>query len=194
MEPNPPTSDTTPSGRPRRITNRAIGDVATFVESTEEGGGKRLVFEIKLAPRGGNAMHIHLTQTESFKVLAGELRVSIRDQNRTLAVGDDATVTPGTRHRFFSESDEPTTFLVTVLEPGRFEDALRILYGLAGDGKVNKGGVPKNPLVIAMVSQWSDMYLASVPLGLQIAIFKPLAALARAMGYEKKLGVYLTAS
>ncbi len=150
--------------------------------------------EVTLAPRSGNAMHIHLTQTESFRVLAGELRVSIGDQNRTLAVGDDATVPPGTRHRFFCESDMPTTFLVTVLEPGRLEDALRILYGLAGDGKVNKGGIPKNPLVIAMVSQWSDMYPASIPVGLQIALFKPLAALARAMGYDKKLDDYLPAS
>ena len=194
MEPKPSTSDTTPSGRPRRITNPAIGDVATFVESTEEGGGKRLMVKITLAPRGGNVMHVHLTQTESFKVLSGELRVSIGDQNRTLAVGEDATVPPGTRHRFFSESDEPITFLVTVLEPGRLEDTLRILYGLAGDGKVRKGGTPKNPLVIAIVSQWGDIYLASLPVWLQIALFKPLAALARAMGYEKKLGVYLTAS
>ena len=45
-----------------------------------------------------------------------------------------------------------------------------------------------------MVRQWRDMDPASLPVGLQIALFKPLAALARAMGYEKKLGVYLTAS
>ena len=30
-----------------------------------------------------------------------------------------------------------------------------------------------------------DMYLASAPVWLQAAIFKPLAALGRALGYEK---------
>ena len=145
MQPKPSTSDTTPSGRPRRITNRAIGDVATFVESTEEGGGKRLVIEIKLAPRGGNAMRIHLTQTESFKVLAGELRVSIRDQNRTLAVGEAATVPPGTRHLFFPASAMPTPFLATVLDPGRLEDALRTRSCDAGAGGVQRRGVPRPP-------------------------------------------------
>ena len=77
---------------------------------------------------------------------------------------------------------------------GRLKDARRILYRLAGDGKVNQGGIPKNPLVKAVVSQWSDMYLASLPVGLQLAIFTPMAALARAMGSDKKLEVYLTAS
>ncbi len=106
-------------------------------------------------------------------------------------MGEEASVPPGTPHRFFSDSSQPTTFRVTVLEPGRLEDGLRILYGLARDGKVTKKGIPKDPLVVALGSQWSDMYLAGMPIWLQQGLFKPLAALARSRGYEKKLDRYL---
>ena len=186
--------DRTPSGRPRRISNPAIGDVLTFVEATDETAGKRLVLEIQLAPHGGNAMHIHLVQTESFKILEGELQVVVAGAQRTLRPGDEATVPARTPHRFFSDSDRPVTFRVTVLDPGRLEDGLRILYGLGREGKVTNGGIPTNPLILALGSQLSDMYLASAPVWLQAAIFKPLAALGRALGYEKKLAGYLTAS
>ena len=186
--------DATSSGRPRRITNPAIGDVLTFVEATEETAGKRLVLEIQLASHGGNAMHIHLVQTESFKMLEGELQVVMAGAHRTLRPGDEATVPPRTPHRFFSESDRPVTFRVTVLDPGRLEDGLRILYGLGRDGKVTSGGIPSNLLIVALCSQLSDMYLALAPVWLQAAIFKPLAAVGRALGYEKKLVGYLTAS
>jgi quercetin dioxygenase-like cupin family protein len=194
MQPTPnSTTDVTPSGRPRRITNPVVGDVLIVVESGEETDNERLVVEIQLAPHGGNAMHVHRRQTESFRVLDGELQVSIRGKRRTLAVGEEASVPPGTPHRFFSHSSQPTTFRVTVLEPGRLEDGLRILYGLAHDGKVTKRGIPKDPLVVALGSQWSDMYLAAIPIWLQKAIFKPLAALARGRGYETRLDAYLAA-
>jgi quercetin dioxygenase-like cupin family protein len=183
----------TPSGRPRRITNPVIGDVVTFVESTEETGGKRLVAEIQLAARGGNPMHVHRGQTKSFEVMEGDLSVTVAGQTRVLKPGDQATVPPGTAHRFFSETDVSTTFRVTILNPGGLEDGLRIAYGMARDGKT-PNGLPRDPLVIALGTQLSDMYLASVPIWLQLGIFKAMAALTRALGYEKRLGVYLAAS
>lgn len=49
------------------------------------------------------------------------------------------------------------------------------------------------PLVLALGSQMSDMYVAALPLWFQIGLFRPLAALARRLGYERKLNRYLTA-
>jgi len=186
-------ADLTPSGRLRRITNPVIGDVMTFVESTEETGGQRLVAEIQLAARGGNPMHVHRRQTESFEVIDGDLSVTVAGRTQVLTSGDRATVPPGTAHRFFSATDASTTFRVTVLNPGGLEDGLRIAYGLARDGKT-PNGLPRDPLVIALGTQLSDMYLASIPIWLQLGVFKPMAALARVLGYEKRLGVYLAAS
>lgn len=180
----------TPAGRPRTISNSEIGDVLTFVEVAEETDGKRVVLEITLSPGGGNPMHVHLRQTETFKVLDGELSVTIAAATRRLKQGDEATVPPRTPHRFFSVSKSPATFTVTILDPGGVEDGLRILYGLARDGKA-PGGIPRNPLVIALCVQQSDIYGAGLPLWFQRALVSTLAPLARALGYDRKLGVYL---
>jgi hypothetical protein len=135
----------------------------------------------------------HRLQTESFEVVEGELSVTVAGRTRVLKSGDRAIVAPGTSHRFFSQTEASTTFRVTVLNPGGFEDGLRIVYGLARDGKA-PNGVPRDPLVIALGTQLSDMYLASVPIWLQLAIFSPMAALARTLGYEKRLRAYLVDS
>ena len=165
----------------------------TFVESTEETGGQRLVAEIQLAARGGNLMHVHRRQTESFEVIEGELSVTVAGRTRVLKSGDQATVPPGTAHRFFSETDVSTTFRVTVLNPRGLEDGLRIAYGMARDGNT-PNGLPRDPLAIALGTQLGDMYLASIPIWLRLGIFKPMAALARVLGYEKRLRVYLADS
>jgi Cupin domain len=133
-----------------------------------------------------------LTQTESFKVLRGRLNVVIAGETRTLAEGEEATVPPRTPHRFFAPRDTGVRFRVTVLNPGLLEDGLRILYGLARDGKAPTG-IPRNPLVLALGSQLSDMYLAGLPLWLQFGVWWPLAAVARGLGYERTLKHYLTA-
>jgi mannose-6-phosphate isomerase-like protein (cupin superfamily) len=178
---------------PRKISNPEIGDVLTFVEVAGESDSDRVVVEIMLAPGGGNPMHIHLRQTETFKILDGELNVTVANATRRLIEGEEATVPPRTPHRFFSNSNTPVTFRVTVLDPGRLEDGLRILYGLAQDGKA-PGGLPRNPLVIALCAEQSDMYGAGIPLWFQRALVRALAPLARALGYDRKLAKYVRRS
>lgn len=183
----------TPSGMPRKISNPEIGDVLTFVEVAAETDGARVVTEITLTPGGGNPMHIHLRQTEMFKIVDGELNVTVAGVTRRLNEGDEATVPPRTPHRFFSAGSSPVTFRVTILDPGGLEDGIRILYGLARDGKA-PGGIPRNPLVIALCAQQSDMYGAGIPLWFQRALVRPLAALAVALRYDQKLAVYVRRS
>lgn len=183
----------TPSGLSRTISNPEIGDVLTFVEGAGETDGKRLVLEITVAPGGGNAMHVHLRQTEMFKVVDGELNVSVAGVLRRLKEGDEATVPPRTAHRFFSDSSSPATFKVTLVNPGGVEDGLRALYGLARDGKA-PGGIPRNLLLAALCAQLSDIYSAALPLWFQLMLVPVLAALARALGYDRKIAAYLSPS
>jgi mannose-6-phosphate isomerase-like protein (cupin superfamily) len=188
-----PGHELTPSGMPRRISNPEIGDVLTFVKVAAETAGERVVVEITLAPRGGNPMHIHLRQTETFKIVDGELNVTIAAATRRLKEGDEATVPPRTPHRFFSDSNRPVTFRVTINHPGGVEDGLRILYGLARDGKA-PGGLPRNPLAIALCAQQSDIYGVGLPLWFQRALVRAVAALASALRYDRRLAVYVRRS
>jgi mannose-6-phosphate isomerase-like protein (cupin superfamily) len=183
----------TPSGLPRTISNPEIGDALTFVEVAAETDGKRVVLEITLAPGGGNVMHVHLKQTETFHILDGELSVTVEGVTQRLKEGEEATVPPRTPHRFYSDGSEPVTFRVTIRDPGGIEDGLRILYGLARDGKA-PGGVPRNLLVAALCVQRSDLYSAALPLWFQRALVAPLGALGRALGQDRKFEVYLSRS
>src|SRR4051794_848397 len=48
----------------RRFYNPVQKDYATFLETSEESGGARTLIQVELAPRGGNALHRHLTYAE----------------------------------------------------------------------------------------------------------------------------------
>jgi len=83
----------------------------------------------------------------------------LKKQTVVLAAGQKFTVEKSVAHRFSNTSDAPVVF-TTVIVPGStgFENALRILYGLAADGETNGKGEPKSLLNIAVISQMSDMH------------------------------------
>jgi quercetin dioxygenase-like cupin family protein len=175
----------------RRIYHPLQRDYVTFLQTAEETGGEYLLIEVELAPHGGNPLHRHLAFTETFEGVEGELYVHRAGQELVLGPGEKAVVPPGTVHRFYSEADRPIRFRVEHRPPLQWEQVLRIGYGLAMDGKVTSKGVPKNFLQAALLFTMSDTYLVGPPVGLQRTIFRPLAALARWRGVDRKLTKYL---
>lgn len=171
----------------RTIHNPRIKDTVTFVRTSAETGGELTELEIELASGGGNPLHVHRSYAEHFAVLEGTLSVQVGRAKHTLAPGETATVQPGVPHRFFNPTDHPARFRVQ-LRPGHtgFEQAIRILYGLARDGRTNARGVPGNPSHIALIGELSDMSLAG-PLGLLGPLWRLLARRARAKGIERDL-------
>ena len=124
------------------IENPIIGDKITFVQTAQQTNGEKTVLEIFLAPKGGNALHYHTHFTETFTVIEGELKYQLGKEIFTLNPRQSATIPLYAHHRFFSSSEKPTKFLCE-LNPGSkdFENALRIAYGLARDGRRNAGAV-----------------------------------------------------
>ncbi len=49
----------------------------TFVKTGEETNGEYLLLKEELAPHGGTPMHYHLSFTEKFEVLEGQLNIMI---------------------------------------------------------------------------------------------------------------------
>jgi hypothetical protein len=90
-------------------------------------------------------------------------------------------------HRFRNRTDGPTTFLVE-LRPGHggFEKAVRVVYGLASDGRVFSDGTPKNPYHLALLLEWSDIGVPGL-FGVAEPLFRLLAKRARRKGIDKKL-------
>jgi mannose-6-phosphate isomerase-like protein (cupin superfamily) len=171
----------------RRIWNPVQRDAAILLESCEENGGQRTVLEIHLAPGGGNAPHRHLTYAEHFEVLHGELTVYVDGVGRTLGPGGRATAPAGTPHNFANPTHEEVRFLVR-LQPGHrgFERALQIAYGMAEDGLTDKQSRPRDPRVLGLLAEMSDIGMEG-PARLLEPLIGLLARAARRRGLDARL-------
>ena len=145
------------------------------------------------AKPGGHvaAAHVHPNQEERFEVLSGSLKLRIDDEERVLSPGDVAVIPPGHSHVWWNAGEDDLHVL------GEFRPALRTevffetFFGLAADGKTNRKGLP-NPLHLAVLMRefGDELHLASPPLGVQTAMFIPLAALGRLLGYRGRYPKY----
>ena len=177
----------------RTVRNPLIDDEVTFLRTARETNGEYTFVRVVLAPGGGNELHFHTTYAEEFETVEGELTIVCDGQKVLLGPGERATAPIGSRHLFANRSDRPVTFLALIRPAQRFEETIRVIYGLARDRKVNAKGLPKNPLHLGLISEMGDTYPASLPLWLQRAIFGPIAALARWRKIDRDLAKYVAA-
>lgn len=172
----------------RTIINPVIKDTATFIQTSADSGGEVTAIEITLMPGGSNPLHYHKTYSETFTTIEGELGLKIRKKGtKTLKSGESYTVEPMKAHAFFNATDKPVKFKVE-LKPGHqgFENSIRILYGLAGDGLTNKKSVPKSLKHTALIACMSDMNLPGL-FTLLFPVLRGIAKKAKDRGEEEKL-------
>jgi quercetin dioxygenase-like cupin family protein len=143
----------------RTIENPVIKDKVTFVKTAGETDGKVTELEITLQPGGGNELHYHLTYSETFTALDGDLGIKLEKNEKViLKPGESRTVGKGEQHGFFNPGDEEITFRVE-LKPGHagFEQSLYILYGLAADGLTDEKSMPKSLTHLSVIAHLSEM-------------------------------------
>ena len=171
----------------RVLENPVIGDRVTFLKTAAETNGEYLLERLELAPRGGTVLHYHLTFAETFEVLEGRLNVDLDGRRLVLVPGDRLVVPAKAPHRFYSTSDEPVTFTIECRPARRMEQATRIAYGLARDGRTNAKAIPRNIWEMAVVFDLGESYLVGLPRVVQQALFGTLARIARWLGVERAL-------
>jgi mannose-6-phosphate isomerase-like protein (cupin superfamily) len=176
--------DTTQS---RRIYNPVQKDAVTFLKTSEETGGACTVLDMEVAPGGGNKLHYHTTFAEHFTVVSGEFGVQIGKEHFTLKPGESTVVPVMARHRWYNTGQQ--TALVRVeLRPGNlgFERSLQIAYGLARDGFMNKQGLPKSIVHLALLVELAD---TGVPgfFSFIAPLMRMIAKRARRNGVERAL-------
>lgn len=172
----------------RTIVNPVIKDIVTFLQTAEESGGKITEAVITLMPGGGNPLHYHKTYSETFAPMEGDLGLKLgKKATKILKAGETYTVEPMSRHSFFNPTDKEIKFNIK-LRPGHtgFENSLRILYGLAGDGLTNNKSIPKRLKHAAIIVCMSDMNVPGF-LTLIYPLLKRMANKAKADGEEQKL-------
>jgi quercetin dioxygenase-like cupin family protein len=170
-----------------RLFNPYQQDWVTFLETSASSGGERTLVEVELAPGGGTPLHYHDAFAEHFEAINGVLAVQVEKEIHHLQPGETMVAPIGSLHRFFNPTDERITLRVE-LRPGStgFEFGLRISYGLAVDGGMNRAGVPKSLYHLALITELSETRLHGL-LALLQPIFGWLARRARGKGIEREL-------
>jgi hypothetical protein len=101
--------------------------------------------------------------------------------------GEQATVPPGTPHRWYSVDDqEKARFLFEFRPALNIEILFETLYGLATDGNTDSNGLPK-PLQMAVILNGlhkGEIYLATPPVAVQKALFALLSPVGKLVGYR----------
>ncbi len=174
-----------------RVIENHIKDRITFVKTTEETNGEYLLLKEEVAPHGGTPMHYHVSFTEKFEVLEGQLNIMIAGEHKILKAGQGTFVPLKAHHRVFNTSETPVAYMTEVRPARQFEKALRVDYGLARDGKTNAEAIPTNLWHLALLFQLSESYLPGVPLRIQQGISGVLASIAKRLKKDKEFEKYL---
>lgn len=171
-----------------RIFNPVQKDYVTFLETAESSGGERSLLEVELSPGGGVAPHYHSRFSETFKAISGDLSLLLDKETLVLSQGQAVRADIGVMHRFFNASDKAIIFQVE-LNPGNrdFENALRAGYGLASAGRTNSKSMPKNPLELAVMAEWSNTVMPGLTATIVTPIFNQLLRIAKKRQVDKRL-------
>lgn len=173
----------------RRLENAASGETITFLETAEETGDRRLVMLVDVAPGAGPLLHSH-RQEETFELVSGEVEVTHGRTARTLGTGEAVVVPGGDLHRFVNVGDGPATVRVTVAPPLHFERTMRVLWGLARDGRLGEMGErPPEPALMMALCRTSDFYMPPVPRPVWNAMRAVLAPFGR-RAYDEAVRTY----
>ena len=168
------------------ITNPVTGETLVFRKTSADTNGESVIVETYVEPNGAvAATHVHPAQEERFEVLSGELEFRVGKKTVVARPGDRVTVPAGTGHRFENIGDETAHFVCEVRPALGFEQLIDTMFTLAGDGKVNKRGLP-NPLRLAVIARhhFDDVRLPFPPAWLQRLGLAFAAPLGRLLGYR----------
>lgn len=172
---------------PDAIINPVTGDSLKVLRSSRSSAHESVLFELTLpAGSGGSPLHFHTRIRERFEVLDGRLSMIAGDpkQPRVLGSGEVLEVDPGTRHRFWNPHDRPVTFLCEVSPSRDFETFMLALYQLAREGMAGPSGMPRSPLLAAVLIHLADFHVPGVPVFAQRWLLRMMGSIARRRGAE----------
>ena len=155
--------------RGQSITNHVTGETLVFRTTSADTNGESVVVEAFVTPDGAvAAAHVHPSQQESFEIVAGELEFRVGRKKLVARPGDRVVVPAGTPHRFRNVGGQTAHFVCEVTPALGFEQLIETMFSLAGDGKVNRKGMP-NPLRLAVIANhhFGDVRLPFPPAWLQ---------------------------
>ena len=163
------------------LENPVTGERFTFIHTAGSTGGELLAFELALRLGGAVPMaHVHPIQTERFEVLDGLMRFRIGRRKVHAGPGDVVDVPPGLAHSFANAGEKEAHVRVEVRPALAMEEMFAEAVAMARAGRMNRRGMPRSPLDLAVIARKYDQEAHAPLLGvrLQRLLLAPLVFLA----------------
>jgi quercetin dioxygenase-like cupin family protein len=174
------------------LENPVTGERFTFTDTAATTDGELLAFDFALPPGGGVPMpHVHPVQTERFEITHGRMRFRVGMRTLVAGPGDVVEVQPGVLHSFATFGDEEARLRVEVRPALRMEDMFGEVIAMAQAGRMNRRGMPRNLLDLALLARTYDAEAHAPFFGrrLQRIALAPLVWLARRRRARRPLAV-----
>ena len=173
---------------PEIIQNKATGDSIEFIQTAKDTNGLMSEFIMTLSSKSSWAKspkHFHPYQTETFKVISGELNLNVGNKHLILTPKDDKVIVEKfTLHSFWNSTNDEVKFIAEIFPPKNIEKGIRMTYKLSQLDKINKKNIPYNPFYSLMLMKYFDAYFAIIPWKFQKLIFNIGAKAASLLGYK----------
>jgi mannose-6-phosphate isomerase-like protein (cupin superfamily) len=124
------------------------------------------------------AVHVHPSQREDFRVVRGEIELRVERSAERLTAGAERSLPAGTPHGWSQVGPDEAHVVVRLTPALRSEDFFETFCGLAGEGKANKRGLPRNPLQLAVLAHEFRAEFAPASAVMRLIATPILAALA----------------
>jgi mannose-6-phosphate isomerase-like protein (cupin superfamily) len=166
--------------------NPVTGELMRFVKAAHDTNGEYVVVDVTVEPNGTvAAAHLHPYQTETFRVLDGEVTFKVGREKVVAKTDTTLVVKPGTAHKFWNSGVVDARFRCEIRPALQFEQLIETMFTLAQEGKTNKKGMP-NPFRLAVIANahFDDVRLPLVPQALQKLALAMGAPVGRLLGYR----------
>ena len=162
--------------------NQKSGERFVWRATRDSTKGEYLEFDLYLA-EGSKvaAAHRHPSQTETFNVVSGDLKLKSGKVTSNLKAGDGAVIPPNTPHNWGNASPTPSHVIVRLTPSLNSEDFFAAFCSIAKAGKAANSGLPRNPLQLGvlMTAYRAEFVVAAK---WQQALAGPVLALFAAIG------------
>jgi quercetin dioxygenase-like cupin family protein len=167
------------------LENPVTGERFTFTDTAATTGGELLAFDFALRPGGAVPIpHVHPVQTERFEVVGGRMRFRVGLRTLEAGPGDVVEVEPGVAHSFANAGETEARLRVEVRPALAMEEMFGEVIGMAQAGRMNRRGMPRNLLELAVLARRYDQEAHAPLLGVRVQrmLLAPLVLLARLRG------------
>ena len=173
----------------QRMTFDHQGLELTFLTTAADSDGEVCRIEITVPPGSGALKHRHPRQEERTVIGEGSFTIGVGRETGVYGPGETIVAPVGKVH-WVSNKSKGVVRVVQEVRPALDTEAVwETLAALDRDGRLGKKLIPRPLQIAVMMHEFGDsfIFLPGIPVGLQKALARPLAALGRRLGYKARI-------